>query len=520
MGYALAGVPREVSVFAAVLVYSRMLYLEFMLSRAMGSFQRCMDRAMAFFGGVTAVDACRATFGATAHQNRNSAKTLERQSIASFPYGRTLAVPGCALHGTMRPKSLPNAPNAADRSGPRNPVRRRVGCEAMSGLLPRTALLVLVVSAGASSLTARIALAQSQGGLAIVVDAHSPELRRCFREEPLRHRIAQYSTVSLAETEALRLELYVDDANNADLRIYRGEELVARRRFAKLPIACADRRDAVALSIALALDGYIGERSSVPAPTAAQSRGSNGDPKGRSEPSAGQPTPPQMEPEANATPVQSDPEASGTPATVDPEASAKRANETATSGVAHVDAGPEASPAGGSRGSFSLIHLHLGGRWLAEALPSPVWTGALGVELASSSHFAIDASAMASTSATSTLAGAQAKSSLIGGELLGCLRHRLVSASGQACMGAVVAACRARGTGYPVRFPEATVLWVAGTARVALRWPDESALSLRLVAQGHVNAKRPQLRIDGSRERISAGPLGGSLGLDVLFTFE
>ena len=35
MGYALAGVPREVSVFVAVLAYSRMLYLEFVLSRAM-----------------------------------------------------------------------------------------------------------------------------------------------------------------------------------------------------------------------------------------------------------------------------------------------------------------------------------------------------------------------------------------------------------------------------------------------------------------------------------------------------
>lgn len=56
MGYAIPGVPREVSVFVAVLVYSRMLYLDFVLSRAMGSFLRCMDRAMVFFGGVTAVD--------------------------------------------------------------------------------------------------------------------------------------------------------------------------------------------------------------------------------------------------------------------------------------------------------------------------------------------------------------------------------------------------------------------------------------------------------------------------------
>jgi len=55
-GYLIPGVPREVSVFVAVLAYSRMMYLEFVLSRAMGSFLRCMDRAFAFFGGLTAVD--------------------------------------------------------------------------------------------------------------------------------------------------------------------------------------------------------------------------------------------------------------------------------------------------------------------------------------------------------------------------------------------------------------------------------------------------------------------------------
>lgn len=56
IGYALPGVPREVSVFVAILIYSRLLYVEFVLSRAMGSFLRCMDRSLAFFGGVTSVD--------------------------------------------------------------------------------------------------------------------------------------------------------------------------------------------------------------------------------------------------------------------------------------------------------------------------------------------------------------------------------------------------------------------------------------------------------------------------------
>lgn len=55
-GFALPGVPRRISAFVALLAYSRRLYLEFVLSQAMGAFLRCMDRALAFFGGTTTAD--------------------------------------------------------------------------------------------------------------------------------------------------------------------------------------------------------------------------------------------------------------------------------------------------------------------------------------------------------------------------------------------------------------------------------------------------------------------------------
>lgn len=55
-GFALPGVPRRVSAFVAVLCHSRHLYIEFTVSQRMGSFLRCMDRALRFFGGTTAVD--------------------------------------------------------------------------------------------------------------------------------------------------------------------------------------------------------------------------------------------------------------------------------------------------------------------------------------------------------------------------------------------------------------------------------------------------------------------------------
>ena len=55
-GFALPGCPRRVSAFVMVLCYSRLLYIEFTLSQAMGSFLRCMDRALRFFGGATLLD--------------------------------------------------------------------------------------------------------------------------------------------------------------------------------------------------------------------------------------------------------------------------------------------------------------------------------------------------------------------------------------------------------------------------------------------------------------------------------
>ena len=55
-GFALPGCPRRVSAFVMAQCYSRMLYLEFVLSQAMGSFLRCMERGLHFFGGSTKVD--------------------------------------------------------------------------------------------------------------------------------------------------------------------------------------------------------------------------------------------------------------------------------------------------------------------------------------------------------------------------------------------------------------------------------------------------------------------------------
>lgn len=55
-GFAIPGCARRVSAFVAALAYSRYLFIIFTLSQQMGSFLRCMDAALRFFGGRTEVD--------------------------------------------------------------------------------------------------------------------------------------------------------------------------------------------------------------------------------------------------------------------------------------------------------------------------------------------------------------------------------------------------------------------------------------------------------------------------------
>lgn len=55
-GFAIPGCARRVSAFVMAMCYSRKLYLEFTLSQRTGTFLRCMERGIRFFGGVTSID--------------------------------------------------------------------------------------------------------------------------------------------------------------------------------------------------------------------------------------------------------------------------------------------------------------------------------------------------------------------------------------------------------------------------------------------------------------------------------
>ena len=93
-GFALPGVPRRVSAFVALMPYSRKLYVEFVLSQAMGSFLRCMDRAIAYFTGVANADVFD-NMKTVVLENRPGIKPRFNERFLAYANVRDFAVIAC-----------------------------------------------------------------------------------------------------------------------------------------------------------------------------------------------------------------------------------------------------------------------------------------------------------------------------------------------------------------------------------------------------------------------------------------
>jgi hypothetical protein len=164
------------------------------------------------------------------------------------------------------------------------------------------------------------------------------------------------------------------------------------------------------------------------------------------------------------------------------------------------------------------LQLQLGARWVLEALPFPVWAGSLGIALPLGQRFSIDLSALASTLGDTTFASGRARGRLYGLEALGCSSLMLGPAALELCAGAAAASCEVSGRDYPMPRSDATLLWAAALARVAVRWPADSTFSLRFFAQGHVNLSRPLLEVERAARTLHPGWIGVTAGLALVLT--
>jgi transposase len=92
-GFAIPGCPRRVSAFVMAMCYSRYLYIEFTLSQAMGSFLRCMERGLAFYGGRTTADVFDNM--KTVVAERTKLATVFNRRFLDYASARGFAVEAC-----------------------------------------------------------------------------------------------------------------------------------------------------------------------------------------------------------------------------------------------------------------------------------------------------------------------------------------------------------------------------------------------------------------------------------------
>jgi transposase len=92
-GFAIPGCPRRVSGFVMAMCYSRHLYIEFVLSQAMGSFLRCMERGLRFYGGLTTTDVFDNMKTVVAERTKLS--TVFNKRFLDYAGARGFAVEAC-----------------------------------------------------------------------------------------------------------------------------------------------------------------------------------------------------------------------------------------------------------------------------------------------------------------------------------------------------------------------------------------------------------------------------------------
>jgi|GEM_PF-4173332 len=361
---------------------------------------------------------------------------------------------------------------------------------------------------------ARPARAQA-AAIAVEVENKTAQAETCLTVQQLSARVAHYSSPR-TRPNGVRLVLYITGPDAADLHILRAGTIVSRRSFTQLPAPCADRRDAVALSIALALERTAVDRT-INGPAAATS----GTKAVRAASTSGSDAPISPATETETSSANTNIEADLNTAADPPQKVLNTPPEPLEPPEPPEPQTFENVPSTTSRDprrkstNESSLQLHLGGRLTLEAVPTPVWVAALGVELPIASSLTLGITALMSSVGESALAGARARASFLGLEAVGCANLPLGPFTLQACGGAAVALCEVSGRDYPRERPEATLLWAALLGRATLRWPREGFIAARLVLQPHASINRPDLRVENASDHLTTFWVGGSAGLEL-----
>lgn len=353
----------------------------------------------------------------------------------------------------------------------------------------------------------------------------------CLESDSLRARVEHYTMARPNPEQRLRVEVTSDGETSGSFQVFRDDVSVARRYFSRLPADCADRRDAIALAIALALEAYLAQDAAAEAqhPRAKPNHGSaskpTSTPPASSESATGvaepvrsdaavreaEPSNPSAASESDAAPPPNASLEAPRPIDETPDADGALASaEGVPRRMVPVDRGESGGDT--ERAGSLPAEVYAGAGWLVEGLPWSVWTGLLGTRLSPGGRFAVDGTFLASPPSDHAVAGGDARGWLAGAMLSGCITHTLGAASLHGCAGILGSVCHVSGRGFDRPYPATNVPWIAAAVRLSADWPNRAPVMLRLLAQGQANVVRPELRVDGSTDVESSAPFGALLG--------
>lgn len=262
---------------------------------------------------------------------------------------------------------------------------------------------------------------------------------------------------------------------------------VAERSFDVLPQNCPDRIDAVALTVALAIQHAEQAR-----PLAETSTAATPNPPSTTAPVATPSVKPTTKPTTKSAP----------PDATKPEAPSAPDNATTTAAD-----DPDAL----------RVRLHAAATFLSEVLPESALGLGVGAELQTSEALSVMLTGLYVPETAQPLATGSALMQLYAGRALLCLGAPAAGLVLEACAGAAGGVVLATGEGYMAN-ENAKMAWLAGVLRGAARFPARGLIGVRLAVDGLVNAVRPspKLVLDGAAKHALAFPIGFAGSLELL----
>jgi len=272
----------------------------------------------------------------------------------------------------------------------------------------------------------------------------------------------------------------------------------AERSFDVLPQKCTDRVDAVALTVALAIQHAEQAQTEEEATAAAAAP-----------PTAPSTTAPVATPPAE-TPAKTPAKPPANPAPIQE----KPLNKTKTEEASAPDDADTTTP---EDPDALRLRLHAAATFLSEVLPESALGLGFGAELQTSRALSVMLTGLYVPQTAQALATGSVLMQLYGGRALLCLGSPAAGLVLEGCVGAAGGAVLATGSGYNVR-EAATMAWVAGVLRGAARFPERGLIGVRLAVDGLINAVRPtpQLVLDGATKQALAFPIGFAGSLELL----